>query len=45
LLDSQRANELRARGFAQVARFSWSKTAQQTLAVYDRVLKRSRRGW
>ena len=27
--------ELRARGLAQAARFSWRRCAEQTLAVYD----------
>ena len=32
------ADDLRARGYKQAALFSWQKAAQQTLAVYDRVL-------
>ncbi|MCS6803206.1 MAG: glycosyltransferase family 1 protein [Chloroflexota bacterium] len=32
------ANELRQRGFAHVARFSWDRCAEETLAVYRRVL-------
>ncbi len=31
-------NELRARGLAQAARFSWAKTAGETLNVYERVI-------
>ena len=31
-------DELRRRGFAQSAQFSWSRTAQETVAVYDRLL-------
>jgi len=33
--DPARQAELRARGLAQAARFSWAKTAQETLAVYE----------
>jgi glycosyltransferase involved in cell wall biosynthesis len=29
--------QMRERGFAQVARFSWEKTARQTLDIYKRV--------
>ncbi|GIW07272.1 MAG: glycosyl transferase family 1 [Dehalococcoidia bacterium] len=32
------ASELRRRGFAHVARFSWERCAEETLAVYRRVL-------
>jgi len=32
--DPARQAELRARGLAQAARFSWAKTAQETLAIY-----------
>lgn len=32
------ASELRRRGAAQAARFSWERTAQGTLAVYEQVL-------
>ena len=35
LSDPARQAELRARGLAQAARFSWTKTAQETLAVYE----------
>ena len=31
-------NELRERGLAQAARFSWAKTAAETLNVYERVI-------
>ena len=34
LNDPARQAELRARGLAQAARFSWAQTAQETLAVY-----------
>ncbi|MBI5650018.1 MAG: glycosyltransferase family 4 protein [Chloroflexi bacterium] len=34
--------ELRTRGFAQAAKFSWERAARETLAVYDQV--NSRRG-
>ena len=30
--------ELRRRGYSQCAQFSWSRTAQETIAVYDRLL-------
>jgi len=32
------AAELRARGIAQAARFSWERAAQETVAVYERLL-------
>jgi glycosyltransferase involved in cell wall biosynthesis len=35
LSDPARQAELRARGLAQAARFSWAQTARETLAVYD----------
>jgi glycosyltransferase involved in cell wall biosynthesis len=34
------AADLRQRGFAQVARFSWERCAEETLAVYRRVVGR-----
>ncbi len=39
LLEPGLAEELRARGLAQAARFSWERTAQETLAVYQEVVK------
>jgi len=38
LSDPELASELRRRGAAQAARFSWERTAQETLAVYEQVL-------
>jgi glycosyltransferase involved in cell wall biosynthesis len=38
MADAGLANDLRARGQAQAARFPWSRTAQQTAAVYRRAL-------
>lgn len=38
LTDSSLASTLRSRGLAHTARFSWSETAQQTLAIYKQVL-------
>lgn len=38
LTSSDLAGDLRARGLKQARLFSWQKTAEQTLAVYDRVL-------
>ncbi len=35
LRDPARQAELRARGLAQAAHFSWTKTAQETVAVYE----------
>jgi len=34
--------EMRERGLAQAARFSWQRTAKETLAVYERVLGKRR---
>ena len=34
--------ELRRRGLAHAARFSWRRCAEETLAVYDRVLSMTR---
>lgn len=39
LQDPERAAELRKKGFARVQEFSWDKTASETLAVYERVLR------
>jgi glycosyltransferase involved in cell wall biosynthesis len=36
LVDEPLAAELRRRGPAQAARFTWAETAQQTLAAYER---------
>jgi glycosyltransferase involved in cell wall biosynthesis len=36
LTEHDLADELRTRGFAQAARFSWPRTAQETLAIYRR---------
>jgi glycosyltransferase involved in cell wall biosynthesis len=38
--DSMLRDDLRARGLAQAARFSWPLTAQRTLEVYRRVFDR-----
>ena len=32
------AAELRARGLARAAQFSWERTARETIAVYERVV-------
>ena len=37
------AADLRARGLARAKQFTWERTAQQTLAVYDEVLARRRK--
>ncbi len=39
LADPGLAAELRQRGYAQAARFSWSRAAQETAAVYERLLR------
>jgi glycosyltransferase involved in cell wall biosynthesis len=39
LADASLRRAMRARGLAQAARFSWDKTARETLAVYERVAK------
>jgi len=39
--DASLREELRAKGMAQVARFSWERTARETMAVYRRVLRAS----
>ena len=38
--DSSLRNELRARGVENLRRFSWQKTAEETVAVYDELLRR-----
>jgi glycosyltransferase involved in cell wall biosynthesis len=40
LLDEGRRQELRERGLEQAAKFSWQKTAEETLAVYEKVAKK-----
>jgi glycosyltransferase involved in cell wall biosynthesis len=37
LRDPSLAQEMREKGLAQAARYSWEQTARQTLALYDRV--------
>jgi len=37
--DEELRQDLRAKGMAQAARFSWEQTAQATLAVYDQVMR------
>jgi glycosyltransferase involved in cell wall biosynthesis len=37
LIDPALAADLRARGLAQAARFSWARAAEETLAIYRRV--------
>ena len=37
LIQTQLAAELKHKGLAQAARFSWQTTAHQTVLVYDRV--------
>lgn len=39
LTDQTLRNELRVKGFAQAARFSWERAARETLAVYHRVME------
>jgi len=39
--DASLRNELRARGVENLKRFSWEKTAAETVAVYDKLLRRS----
>jgi glycosyltransferase involved in cell wall biosynthesis len=38
LSETSLAADLRARGLAQAARFSWARAADETLAVYRRVM-------
>ncbi|HEX9077141.1 MAG TPA: glycosyltransferase family 1 protein [Anaerolineae bacterium] len=38
ITDEAARDELRARGIAQAAKFSWERAARETLAVYERVL-------
>ena len=37
LTDSALQEQMRARGEAQAARFSWERTAEETLAVYQQL--------
>lgn len=41
LADPDRRDDLRRRGLAQAATFSWSRTAAATLAVYERINSRA----
>ena len=41
--DEALRSDLRSRGLRQAARFTWNKTANETLAVYEEVLARSRK--
>lgn len=43
LTDSSLQTELRARSLQRAKQFSWQKTAQETLAVYEEVLARSQK--
>ena len=43
LSNSDLATDLRARSLRQAAKFSWKRTAEETLAVYEEVYKRSRK--
>jgi glycosyltransferase involved in cell wall biosynthesis len=40
LQDGDLAHDLRRRGLARAAQFSWEKTARETIAVYEKVLGR-----
>jgi glycosyltransferase involved in cell wall biosynthesis len=41
--DPDAREQLAARGLAQATRFSWTKTAQDTAAIYRRVARQQRR--
>jgi glycosyltransferase involved in cell wall biosynthesis len=41
LSDPELAQDLRARGLARAAQFTWERTARETIAVYERVLGKS----
>ena len=41
LTDPERRSELRSRGAAQAAKFSWEQTARLTLSLYDKLAQRS----
>jgi len=38
LNDEERREEMRARGLAQAAQFSWSRAAEETMAVYQQLI-------
>jgi glycosyltransferase involved in cell wall biosynthesis len=42
LTDAALRQQMKAQGLQQATRFSWSRTAQETLAVYERVITRHR---
>lgn len=44
LTDGQLREKLRQKGFERVKKFSWEKTAQETLAVYEEVYRAKRGG-
>jgi glycosyltransferase involved in cell wall biosynthesis len=39
--DAELRAEMRRRGMAQAARFSWSRAAEETIGVYERVMKQN----
>jgi glycosyltransferase involved in cell wall biosynthesis len=41
LADADLREELRARGLARAAQFTWEKTARETFALYEEVMRRS----
>jgi glycosyltransferase involved in cell wall biosynthesis len=44
VVEPQLAEELKRTGLAQAARFSWEKTATETLLVYDKIWQRNGAG-
>jgi glycosyltransferase involved in cell wall biosynthesis len=40
LADEERQAEMRAHGLARAARFSWSRAAEETMAVYENVKRK-----
>ena len=44
LADPELAQDLRERGLARAAQFSWERTARETIAVYEKVLAERERG-
>jgi glycosyltransferase involved in cell wall biosynthesis len=44
LCDSELAEDLRRRGYAQAARFSWERAAAETAALYERLIAAARPG-
>jgi len=42
LIEDNTRADLQKKGLAQAARFSWEKTADETLLVYDRLMRRHR---